>query len=271
LDILADIKARLGSTPLICVSTQLIEAGVDIDFGSVIRALAGLDSLAQAAGRCNRNGKRDEGRVHVLNLTGDLPKTLPDIRAAQEAAQRVLDEHASTGADRTVDLWNPKLTEEYFHYYFFGRRMEMDYPVKSDQGERDDNLLNMLAENKLAVHACPVPPPIYLRQSFMTAARAFQAIDANTQGVIVPYAVEGKAIISELCSAHELEKQFTLLKRAQRFTVNVFPNVLERLRRLRAVYEAQEGTGILCLHERYYSRQFGLNDEGTEEMEVKNA
>jgi CRISPR-associated endonuclease/helicase Cas3 len=271
LKILGEVKERLGRTPVVCVSTQLIEAGVDISFGSVIRALAGWDSIAQAAGRCNRHGKPEMGRVHIINLAGELPKQLRDIKAAQEAAQRVLDENAGTGEDRMVDLSRPKLIGDYFHYYFFDRRNEMDYPVNADQAERDDNLLNMLAENTLAVAACQLPPPVYLRQAFMTAAEAFQSIDASTQGVVVPYAAEGKAIISGLCSARELEKQFSLLKRAQRFTVNVFPNVMERLQRIRAVYEAQEGTGILCLDEKYYSSHFGLNVEGTEEMELKNA
>jgi len=55
------IKPKLkANEPVICVSTQLIEAGVDIDFGAVIRALAGLDSIAQSAGRCNRHGMREE-------------------------------------------------------------------------------------------------------------------------------------------------------------------------------------------------------------------
>jgi CRISPR-associated endonuclease/helicase Cas3 len=271
LEILEEIKTRLDRTHVICVSTQLIEAGVDIDFGSVIRALAGLDSIAQAAGRCNRHGKRELGRVHVINLAGELPKALNDIRKAQDAAQRVLDENARTGEERTIDLGNPKLIEEYFHYYFFDRRQEMDYPVKPDQAERNDTLLNMLAENKLAVEHCKPSPSVYLRQAFMTPAEAFQAIDANTRGVVVPYGNEGKTVISELCSAYELEKRFGLLKRAQRFTVNVFPHVLERLQRVKAMYEAQEGTGILCLDEKYYSSDFGLNVEGTEEMELKNA
>jgi CRISPR-associated endonuclease/helicase Cas3 len=270
LAVLGEIKERLDRTLVMCVSTQLIEAGIDIDFGSVIRALAGLDSIAQAAGRCNRHGKREMGRVHVINLAGELPKALRDIRAAQEAAQRVLDENASAGEDRTVDLWNPRLIEEYFHYYFFDRRKEMDYPVDADQAGRDDNLLNMLAANKLAVAAGRDPPPVYMRQAFMTAAEAFQSIDANARGVVVPYAVEGRAIISELCSAREPEKQFALLKRAQRLTVNVFPHILAKLQRARAVYEAQEGTGIFCLHEKYYSNEFGLNVGGTEEMELKN-
>lgn len=269
---LGEIKERMSNRPpVICVSTQLIEAGVDIDFGSVIRALAGLDSIAQAAGRCNRHGGPVMGHVHVINLSGELPKPLSDIRAAQEAAQRVLDENARPCEDRTVDLWNPRLTEDYFHYYFFDRRDEMDYPVKADQAQRDDNLLNMLGENKLAVAACRPRPPTYLRQAFMTAAEAFEPIDANTRGVIVPYGAEGKAIIGELCAAWELEKQFALLKRAQRFTVNVFQHVLERLQQMKAVFEVQAGTGILYLDEKYYNSDFGLNVEGTEEMELKNA
>ena len=270
--ILDEVKDRIEKgPPVICVSTQLIEAGVDISFGSVIRALAGLDSIAQAAGRCNRHGEARMGRVHVINLAGDLPRALRDIREAQEAAQRVLDENGGSGEERAVDLSDPKLIEQYFRYYFFARKMEMDYPVKADQAERDDTLLNMLAENRLAVAGRPSAPSIYLRQSFMTAAKAFQAIDANTQGVIVPYTAAGKAIIAELSSAWEPEKQFPLLRRAQRFTVNVFPYVLERLQQAHAVHEAQEGTGILCLDEKYYNSEFGLNVEGTEEMEFKNA
>jgi CRISPR-associated endonuclease/helicase Cas3 len=128
----------------------------------------------------------------------------------------------------------------------------------------------MLAENRLAVAGCTSRPPVYLRQAFQTAAEAFQSIDANTRGVIVPYMRRGKAVIAELCAAYELEKQFRLLKRAQQFSVNVFPHVLSRLEGARALYEAQEGTGILCLHEKYYNSDFGLNVEGTEDMEFQN-
>jgi len=274
MEILGEVKERIHScTPVICVSTQLIEAGVDIDFGAVIRALAGLDSIAQAAGRCNRHGEREMGRVQIINLAGELPKRLREIRAAQESAERVLDENGSGGSEdnRTVDLSAPKLIEAYFRYYFFERRKEMDYPVTADVAQRDDSLLNMLAENTLAVAGSAVRPAVYLRQAFMTAAEAFQAIDANTRGVVVPYTVKGKAVIAELCSVRELKKRFDLIKRAQRFTVNVFPHVLERLQQLGAVYEAQKGTGILCLDEKYYSREFGLNVEGTEEMELNDA
>ncbi len=69
-------------------------------------------------------------------------------------------------------------------------------------------------------------------------------------------------MISELCAAFKVEKQFKLLKRAQQFTVNVFPNVLRELHRDQAVHEVQEGTGILYLEEQWYSDAFGLDTEG---------
>jgi CRISPR-associated endonuclease/helicase Cas3 len=270
--VLEEIKPRLDQrAPTICVSTQLIEAGVDISFGSAIRALAGLDSITQVAGRCNRHGERDMGQVHLVNLRGEVPKVLREIRAAQETGQRVLDENACNAGNGTVNLSDPRLIALYFRYYFFDRRQEMDYPVGPDQAEREDTLLGMLSENGLAVAGRPAPPPIYLRQAFMTAAEAFEAIDSNTRGVVVPYGAEGQAVIGELCSTGWQEKRFALLKRAQLFTVNVFPYLLAKLQEAGAVRECQEGTGILYLDEKYYNADFGLNVEGTEEMELRDA
>jgi CRISPR-associated endonuclease/helicase Cas3 len=127
----------------------------------------------------------------------------------------------------------------------------------------------MLGGNELATHGSP--PPIYMRQAFMTAARAFQSIDANTQGVIVPYGPAGKYVIAELCATGEPEKQYALLRRAQRYTIDLLPWVLEPLRGARALHEVKAGTGILYLEDRYYSNEVGLNVEGTEKMEFLDA
>ena len=104
-------------------------------------------------------------------------------------------------------------------------------------------------------------------QSF-TAAKAFKAIDAPTRGVIVQYGKEGKAIVADLCAAYLPDKEFDMLRRAQQFTVNVFPDVLERLTKAGAVREIQEGTGILYLDYCYYSDEFGLSETPVRNMEV---
>ena len=120
--------------PVVCVSTQLIEAGVDVDFGSVIRYLAGLDSIAQAAGRCNRNGLRQTGRVIVVNPANENLDKLPDIRTAKEKAERVLDEYWNNPHSFENDRISPTAMTLYYRYHFFDRKHEMDYPVSSKRG-----------------------------------------------------------------------------------------------------------------------------------------
>lgn len=277
--ILADIVRRLAPDkdeyqPVLCVSTQLIEAGVDVDFGAVIRYAAGLDSIAQAAGRCNRHGRRPKGHVHIVNPAQENLSRLPDIAIGIEKTQRILDDYRA-GPDRfDHSLIGPKAIDWYYQNYFFARSDDMSYPVSAQTLGHDDTLLNLLSMNTMASEEYgrrhKQMPPIYLRQSFMTAAKAFKAIDAPTQGVIVPYG-EGRELINDLSAAYEVEKQYDLLRRAQQFTVNVFSYELEKLQDAGAVHPVQEGTQILHLDPRYYSAEFGLVTEPVNPMEVLNA
>jgi CRISPR-associated endonuclease/helicase Cas3 len=78
---------------------------------------------------------------------------------------------------------------------------------------------------------------------------------------------KGKEMISELCSTQDLEEQFRLLRLAQQFTVNLFPETLRCLQQKGAIHEAQAGTGVLYLEDSFYSDEFGLSLEGSERME----
>lgn len=274
--ILTEIRERLEKRlPVLCFSTQLIEAGVDVDFGAVIRFTAGLDSIAQAAGRCNRNGLRDIGTVHVVNPQDERIEMLQDICIGRDKAERVLDEYEDNPLQFGNDRIGLEAMKRYYTYYFFDRQSEMDYPLSTKTIGHEDTLLNLLSGNSLAVHEhgkrIGQAPNIYLRQSFMSAAKAFKAIDAPTRGVIVQYGKEGQAIVAELCAAYLPDKEFDMLRRAQQFTVNVFPNVLKRLVENEAVREIQEGTGILYLDYRYYSNEFGLSETPVRNMETWNA
>lgn len=276
--ILNEVRARLDQVPpapTLCISTQLIEAGVDVDFGSVIRFTAGLDSIAQAAGRCNRNGRATLGWVHVINPRPEdenLSK-LPDIQVGREKAERVLDDFDANPEKYGNNRIGPQAMAWYYENYFFDRANEMSYPVSADLMGNDDTLLNLLSDNTLAVadykRTKHQAPAIYLRQSFMTAAKAFMAIDAPTRGVIVPYGETGKGLLNALCAAYLAAAEFDMLRQAQQFSVNVFPNVLEKLIKTNVVREVQEGTGILYLVDpRYYSLEFGLSETPEGKMEV---
>ena len=102
----------------------------------------------------------------------------------------------------------------------------------------------------------------------MTAARAFRAIDAPTQGVITPYGAEGHELVAQLCGAFKPELQFNLLRRAQQFSVNVFPQVFDALQRAGAISEIGDGIGIYHLRPEYYSADFGLSDTPAAPMET---
>jgi CRISPR-associated endonuclease/helicase Cas3 len=271
--ILAEVRLRLErQEPTLCVSTQLIEAGVDVDFGTVIRFTAGLDSIAQAAGRCNRNGIREIGLVHVVNPQDENLSMLPDIRIGCDKTMRVLEDYEEKPGKYGNNCIGPEAMAWYYQNYFYARASDMDYPVSDRTLGHDDTLLNLLSANTQATaeygRTKGKKPDIYLRQSFMAAARAFKAIDAPTCGVIVPYGTVGPALITELCATYLPDKEFDLLRRAQQFTVNVFPQTLERLTKAGAVKEIQEGTGILFLDSRYYSPEFGLSETPDGKMEV---
>ena len=276
--ILSEVRSRLDQVPpapTLCISTQLIEAGVDVDFGSVIRFMAGLDSIAQAAGRCNRNGRAKQGLVHVVNPRAEdenLDK-LPDIQIGRNKAERVLDDYEANPEKFGHSRIGPEAMAWYYTNYFFARSAEMGYPVSANQIGHDDTLLNLLSGNTIAVgdyrRTKRQLPTVYLRQSFMTAAKAFKAIDAPTRGVIVPYSNDGKELINDLCGTYLPDKEFELLRQAQQFSVNVLPNVLKKLSKDGIVREIREGTGILYLTDsRYYSLEFGLAETPEGNMEV---
>ena len=259
----ARMKQRLEQKlPVVCISTQLIEAGVDISMACVIRALGGLDSIAQAAGRCNRHGENaGKGRVWVLNLQEpSLAKVLPDIDAGQQQAERVLREFAGQ------DILQPKAMRQYFEYYFYQRSDEMAYQINKNGS---DSLLSWLSDNRYNQAASDRNGKLkndvlrghnldpLLMHSFKSAGRAFQVIDAPTRAVIVPYG-EGKALIAKLCGEYEPKAFYGYLNQAQRFSVNVFPNVWDKLLKEAAVQQIAD-TGIYYLHTSHYIDEYGLS------------
>lgn len=257
--ILTEVRQRLDAKlPTLCISTQLIEAGVDVDFNSVIRFLAGLDSIAQAAGRCNRNGNLQHGEVFVVNPQEESINRLEDIKIGRDKALRIFFEKQED------DLLNPETMSLYFKYYLHERAKDMCYPLDKKQIGRDDTLLNLLGDNHLNNNWHE--NTLLLQQPFKAAGRIFQAIDAPTQSVLVPYDDEGKRIIGELCAAYHPAEVYKLLRKAQQYSINLFPNVLQRLQAADAIYPARADLEIYCLREEYYSENFGLSEGGGGKM-----
>lgn len=268
--IIEEIRCRRQGEPFICISTQLIEAGVDLSFQTVVRVLAGLDSIIQAAGRCNRNGGIKKGWLIALRCTGENLDRLPDIRRGQEATQWVvhrLKQRIETGGDNI--LFSPESIRLYYEKTYHDCQQELDYMLSKKDCpalSADCTLVDLLSLNRTGRKAAkdknnPVPPPP-LCQAYHTAGEVVEVIGSEGQAILVPYG-KGAEIISDLEEAYrqnDYKGLNRLLREAQRYTVSIFPHIkaaLEERGGLRAIGD----TGVLALHERFYSLKVGVTLE----------
>ncbi len=189
--VIADVKQRLRAGEAVrVVSTQLVEAGVDVDFPVVYRALAGLDSIAQAAGRCNREGVMDRGEVIVF---------VPPKPAPPGPLRRA--------ADTTVSLLKGTskhpMERELFYQYF--KRFYMDASSLDKHGITE--LLEPQGGND---------DP--LKVQFRTAAQRFRLIDeSGYRSILVRYG-ESPALIGRL---RKEGPERWLMRKLQRYTVSL--------------------------------------------------
>lgn len=255
MDELEDLRDKLGKRKVICISTQLIEAGVDVSFQCVIRSFAGLDSIAQAAGRCNRHGEEVLGEVLVVNYNAENLSMLDDIREGQQATGLILDQYQKNAEIVDHDLLSIRAMELFYQRYYFNRMDEMNYSIK----KRNTSVMDMLSSNYKGCMAIQDVHGLVLRQAFETAGDCFEVIDSNTFGILVPYG-EGKELIHELNGKNFREELSTNLKKAQRYTVNVYQQLLHLLEEQGAIYELAV-EGVYALSDSFYSTS-GLQLEG---------
>jgi len=193
---IAEIRERLKKEErCLVVSTQLIEAGVDVDFPIVYRALAGLDSIAQAAGRCNREGKQPVADTIVF-----VPKDVKPRHFAQmvNVAREILPDHAD-------DLLSPEAIREFFQGYYW------------QQGDRLDEK-GILGICKACTR---------LEFPFEEIARKFHLIDQQGESVIIPHDEQCGRLIDQW---RNIGPQRGLMRRLQQYSVNVYDQDIQRLR-----------------------------------------
>ena len=152
--------------------------------------------------------------------------------------------------------------ERYFELYFYQRKDEMDYPVDIKESGTKDNILNLLSTNVNAVNAMNRRDNRKLLPfAFKTAGKYYKAIDSITRGVIVPYEL-GNEIINRLCSSVNPYEISELLRKAQKYSINLFEFQLDSLFKEGYIHETQEGSGILYLSKGLYDH-YGLNVTNT--------
>jgi CRISPR-associated endonuclease/helicase Cas3 len=233
-DVLTEIRQRLkDGKPCRLISTQLIEAGVDIDFPAVYRAPAGYDSIAQAAGRCNREGRLEQngqallGRVYLFETENPPPPGLQ--RAAAQCARELADRHADPIA--------PEAVEAYFRLFYWSQQHQWDKP----------NVLAALADDFKHKE---------VQLKFRTAASLYQIIREEQQSILVPYNADARAMRDRLLRSGEAD--YLLLRDAQRYVVGVFDKMLDKFCENGVVIPHESGLWLL-VNDNAFSREKGLS------------
>ncbi len=187
-DVLEQIRSNLkAGNPCRVISTQVIEAGVDVDFPVVFRAMAGLDSIVQAAGRCNRNGKQPSGDVFIF----ETDQAGKEIQRQAQTTREVASCHHD-------DLFSLEAIEQYFRLHLWQRKNDWD---------------------KHGIAAKSMFDAASMVFQFREAARLYRVIQDHSIPVVVPYGQKGPSEIEALIKAKFPPR--SIFRRLQRYTVSV--------------------------------------------------
>ncbi|MCX6624913.1 MAG: hypothetical protein NTY38_28405 [Acidobacteria bacterium] len=226
------IKRRLKSgRPCRVVSTQLIEAGVDVDFPVVWRAFGPLDAIVQVAGRCNREGRRPHGEMHVFQpADGKLPGPLYEAASGQAAIQ--LARLAARGDVEELLSTDPSIFGDYFHALW------QTVATDKEKIQEDRRMLR-----------------------FRTVAEKAKVIKDETRPVIVPVG-KARRIIREIRTGRNRRGNARFsrddLRRLQRYMVNVRFHRFAALEAQRLITPLLPNLDLFVLNDGIYHRDLGL-------------
>lgn len=247
--------------PVICVSTQLIEAGVDISFACVVRAMAGLDSIMQAAGRCNRNGESVEPKnvyVYPLKDEDSMERYLPDIAMGKQLTLQIMENYPGK------DLLSSNILEQYYDMLLRkkdgnGKGGYTDCPIRG-RAEGATTAYDLLSFNECDrsqfTNTTGEKYGLCFAQAFQTVSDNFHVIPDVTHNVVVPY---GQATeLLDMLHRGELSEKISVLRRLQEYTVSLFDDDYRDLARKHAISLANEDFGVFLLNEEYYNDKYGV-------------
>jgi len=196
--VLTEVRERLKTgQPCRVISTQVMEAGIDVDFPVGFRALAGLDSIIQAAGRVNREMKQDVGNMYVFNPETPFIKRTPEfIKQGAAVAENTLRDF--------VEQPDSKQAIEHYFNFLYNLQSPTAFDVKKILSHFDNGI----------------------EFDFKKAADDFRMIDNNTVAVVIPYDKEAKRLLEQ---ARYHPYPISLARQLQMYTVNIYENEFKKI------------------------------------------
>ncbi|MFV0362626.1 MAG: CRISPR-associated helicase Cas3' [Suipraeoptans sp.] len=252
-------KCLNNNEKVICISTSVIEAGVDISSIGGIRSLCGLDHIIQTAGRVNRNGDATNGNLYIIELDESLENTSPlDGTDIEKQIMRDTLYYFRTQPDEFDNTLDSEYAIQfYYKRYYERRKVEMNYPVNING--LSDNLVNLLADNKKIARGLVSKREVYLKQAFKSAGEKFHVIPEDSKiDIIIPYDERAKQAIKQLenkyCSLAEKKSSLRVL---QLYTVGISEYIRKELNN--AIKPICDNS-LLVLSMDYYSKEYGISD-----------
>jgi CRISPR-associated helicase Cas3/CRISPR-associated endonuclease Cas3-HD len=225
---LAEIKQRLkDKQPCKVVSTQLIETGVDVDFPVVYRSIAGIDSIVQSAGRCNREGSLLTGNIFVFKPISEYAKVKGYLERTAKVAEMVFRKY-----DDPISL-------DAIDYYF-----KMLYDIEGEQ-----------ALDKKSIIDCFEEKYKQLEFDFQTAAKKFKLIESNTYSIVIPY---NKTAIKLLNEAQFSPYPRSVARKLQPYTISIYENEYKTLLKNAVLTTINDSFIILDNFKKNYNQSTGL-------------
>ena len=256
--IVSEIKKRLSQgEKIICVSTQLIEAGVDVDFEQVMRSYAGVDSIIQVAGRCNREGSLPNGGEVILFKMDEVAENTKGILGIADKKKITEDLLAQMHGKIETD----RLGEMFYDSYYSseadgGNRME--FPLGKDRA----TLFDLFVGNSISPDAAKNEKG-RLRSELKEVAEKFQLISDDTDGVFVFYE-DGIADLNNLIklteqkfiSSEDWIEVKRLIRKLQPYSINIYKN-----NKLNEFIDCYLEGDIKVLQQDHYKERFGASEE----------
>lgn len=243
---------------VLCVSTQVIEAGVDVSFARVIRLLAGMDNIVQATGRENRNREFDGlAPGYIVRLKGEFLKGLSEVEDAKNAAADLLVKYKNNPQIYDDDLMSAKAVNEYYKSLYENVKSGYhDFYIESVR----DSILNLMSCNE-NVDSGKIPEynKYFMHQALKTAGGLFTVFDESSIDIIVPYN-RGTEIIQKIFAVGDKDygKLKAVLKEAKLYTVSLFKYQKIKLEEQGALIFVSSA-GVYILQDGYYDELTGLN------------